>query len=358
MIKRRYDLIHHYHKLEEILGSHPVGAPKSEEYLEILKILFRPEEVELAAVMDFRLRKAGEIAEKACISTEHALEHLEEMADRGVVLAKKVEDEPAFALLPNYPGLFEYPVMKGTDPATERRLAELWHAYYMKDMAAELASANPPWNRVLPVEEAITDECEILPYEIASKLMEKNEAIAVANCPCRVLGKNCEKPLDVCLAFDGAARFLAERGMARLITLEEAREVLKKAEEAGLVHTGNNNAERLMFLCNCCPCCCHFLMLITEHKYSSGLAKSSYQAKLNSDECSGCGICADDRCPVGAFTMEGDLAVLDVGKCIGCGLCVSTCPTSAIVLEKRSDYQPPPATMRELSKMIVSNKRK
>lgn len=56
--------MHHYHKLEEILGSHPVGAPKSEEYLEILKILFRPEEVELAAVMDFRLRKAGEIAER------------------------------------------------------------------------------------------------------------------------------------------------------------------------------------------------------------------------------------------------------------------------------------------------------
>lgn len=350
--------MHHYHKLQELIGSHPVGAPKSEEYLEILKILFRPEEVELAAVMDFKLRKAGEIAEKAGIPADHALEHLEEMADRGVVLAKQLGGEPAFALLPNYPGLFEYPVMKGTDPATERRLAELWHAYYMKDMAAELALANPPWNRVFPAEEALTDDIEILPYEVASKMMEKNEVIALANCPCRTLAKNCDKPLDVCLAFDGAARFLAERGMAKTITLEEAREVLKKAEEAGLVHTGNNNAERLIFMCNCCPCCCHFLMLITKHNYTEGLARSSYQAKLNADECIGCSICADDRCPVGAFTKEDDVAVLDVGKCIGCGLCVSTCPTSAITLEKRADYQPPPANVGELTRMIVANKRK
>jgi transposase InsO family protein len=29
----------------------------------------------------------------------------------------------------------------------------------------------------------------------------------------------------------------------------------KKAEDAGLVHTGNNSADRVLFLCNCCPCC-------------------------------------------------------------------------------------------------------
>ena len=331
--------MHHYHKLQGIIDSHPVGAPKSEEYLEILKILFRPEEVELAAVMDFKLRKASEIGEKAGIGADHAQEHLEDMANRGVVLAKQVGGEMAYALLPNYPGLFEYPVMKGTDPATERRLAELWHAYYMKDMAVELASAVPPWNRVFPAEEALPDEIEILPYEVVTEMMAQNKAIALANCPCRTLAKNCDKPLDVCLAFDGAAHFLAERGMAKLISLEEARNVIKKAEEAGLVHTGSNNTERLFFLCNCCPCCCHFLMLITQHKIPDGIAKSSYQARLNADECINCGICVDERCPVGAFA-EGEEAVsLDVSKCIGCGLCVSTCPTSAITLEKRDGYQ-------------------
>jgi len=37
--------MHHYHKLQEKLDSHPIGAPRSEEFLEILKILFLPDEV-------------------------------------------------------------------------------------------------------------------------------------------------------------------------------------------------------------------------------------------------------------------------------------------------------------------------
>jgi hypothetical protein len=37
--------MHHYHKLQELLNAHPVGAPKSEEFIEILKILFQPGEV-------------------------------------------------------------------------------------------------------------------------------------------------------------------------------------------------------------------------------------------------------------------------------------------------------------------------
>ena len=237
-------------------------------------------------------------------------------------------------------------------------MAGLWHAYYMKAMAAELASANPPWNRVFPAEEAITEEFEILPFEVASRMMVKTSTIALANCPCRVSSKNCDKPLDVCLSFDGAARFLAERGMARIISLEEAAEVLKKAEEAGLVHTGSNNADKLVFICNCCSCCCHFLRLITEHNYTEALARSSYQASLNSGECSGCGICAEERCPVRAVTLEGETAVLSVEKCIGCGLCVSTCPTGAITLVKRENYQPPPATVGDLVKAVVVNKQK
>lgn len=35
--------MHHYHKLQEKIASHPVGAPKTEEFLEILKILYHPD---------------------------------------------------------------------------------------------------------------------------------------------------------------------------------------------------------------------------------------------------------------------------------------------------------------------------
>ena len=309
--------MHHYHRLRELLGTHPIGAPESEEFLEILKILFLPEEVGLAVQLDFKLKKAGEVAQGAGVTAEEALKKLEAMADRGAVLAKKVDGEMAYALLPNYPGLFEYPFMKGMEAGTQQRLAQLWHAYYMKAMAAELASAKPPWNRIIPAEEALPEEYEILPFEVASEMMARTGTIALANCPCRISGQNCDRPLDVCLSFDGAARFLADRGMARMISLEEAVEVLKRSEEAGLVHTGSNNAERLIFLCNCCPCCCHFLKLITVHNYDQAMAKSSYQARINTGECSGCGICAEERCPVKAVRLEGETAVLNAERCIG-----------------------------------------
>jgi len=104
--------MHHYERLQKKLDQHPVGAPESEEFLEILKLLFLEDEVELALHLDFQLKKLGDVAAQAGFSAEEAREKLEAMANRGSLLAKKVEGEPAYALLPNYPGLFEYPVMK------------------------------------------------------------------------------------------------------------------------------------------------------------------------------------------------------------------------------------------------------
>ncbi len=351
--------MHHYHELRDNLGRHPVGAPKSEEFLEILKLLFKPDEVEVAVHLEFIGHPAATVAAKAGLGEEEVEQKLENLADRGVILAKKKNGITVYSLLPNYPGLFEYPIMKGMEPAVQKRLAELWHAYYMQVMAAELAAARPPWTRVIPAEEALDqEEVEIIPYERASQLLESAKAIALARCPCRIIGENCDKPLEVCLSFDGAARFLAERGMAKLIDKYEAAQVLKEAEEAGLVHTGSNIADHLVFMCNCCPCCCHMLMLLTRHGYEDGFARSAYRAELNKEDCSGCGVCVEERCPVGALTMAGEKADLEPSGCIGCGLCISTCPTGALKLIGREKHQPPPATGRDLVQQVVKNKKR
>jgi len=102
--------------------------------------------------------------------------------------------------------------MKVGDSESGKKLGQLWHAYYMEAMAAELASANPPWNRIFPAEEALTEEFEILPFEVASQMMARTGLIALADCPCRITSGNCEKPLDVCLSFAGQENCGGEEG--------------------------------------------------------------------------------------------------------------------------------------------------
>jgi ferredoxin len=98
-------------------------------------------------------------------------------------------------------------------------------------------------------------------------------------------------------------------------------------------------------------------MLLTKRKDAKGLAKSSYQSRFDPNKCIGCGVC-EERCAVGAFVMAREIAQLDAEKCIGCGLCVSRCPSGAITLEKRYNYENPPASIGDLVQKIVAHKKK
>lgn len=54
-------------------------------------------------------------------------------------------------------------------------------------------------------------------------------------------------------------------------------------------------------------------------------------AKVNTEECTGCGICAEE-CPAGAIVIENDKARVDGEKCTDCATCEDSCPNEVITL--------------------------
>lgn len=55
-------------------------------------------------------------------------------------------------------------------------------------------------------------------------------------------------------------------------------------------------------------------------------------AKVNEEECVGCGACAE-VCPAECITIN-DVAKVDEDECLECGSCVEECPNDAITLEE------------------------
>ncbi len=347
-----------YEELREILDAHPVGAPKSEAFDDILQALFTPDEAGLAVHMSFAPKSAEEIAKAAGITPEEAGKKLEAMADKVVIFCREKDGKRTYGLLPTIPGLFEFPLMKGADTTELKRLGELWENYHSGGMGASFAGGETPFARIIPVDRSLTAQNRAHPYEEVKRFIDETSYIALAQCACRVSVKACDAPLDVCLIFGTPGKFLVQRGYAREITREEGYKVLDRAEEAGLVHTSNNSADRPTFICNCCNCCCTILRCRTQLDLPNAFATSAFVAQVDAEECTGCATCADERCPMEAIDIRDDVAVVNEERCIGCGLCVTYCPSAAITLVRRAEPPEIPANMQEVGIKVAKEKGK
>ncbi|MDH5703025.1 MAG: 4Fe-4S binding protein [Aigarchaeota archaeon] len=193
----------------------------------------------------------------------------------------------------------------------------------------------PTSSQVIPIEQAIEAKQWVIPTQKAVEILREAESFAFTDCGCRLAFRRCSKPIDTCLLIGKYADLNVEKGLARRISLEEAEQVLKKANEHGLVHlTIYTPGQGVFALCSCCECCCHDLQIMKKFGRPDFIAKSEYIAETNLDQCSHCGDCVD-RCIFEARTMANGSLQYDPRKCFGCGLCVTTCPTGAIGLVER-----------------------
>ncbi len=345
-----------YEQLRQILDSHPSTAPKTKSIDQILRILFTPEETALAVNMSYKSKSVSNIAKAAGISESEAKQHLESMANKGIIYSKNREGEKLYSLLPLIPGVFEFPFMKGGGTPMHQRLGKLWEEYHQEALGNSFSGNPTPLMRVVAVEKSITAQDRIHPYEEVKNFINDANYIALTKCACRVSTAKCDKPKDVCLIFGEAAEFLVERGFARQISKEEGIKVLDRAEEAGLVHTSNNSADHANLICNCCPCCCTVLRGRTQLKQLHAFEPSRFEACVTVEDCTGCAICAEERCPMKAITMKDDIAVVGTQECIGCGLCVTSCPTKAIKLQERKQIPSTPARIRDMGAKVLQEK--
>lgn len=346
-----------YQRLQQKLNLHPAGAPATETFDRILRILFSANDAAIASQLSFALMPLDKIAGKTGKPAAEVYEALEAMADRGIVYAKMdKEGKPRYSLLPTIPGLYEFPFMRIDNVARRDELGQLWHLYHEEALGNEFAGSNTPQMRVIPVRQSLTLTTEILPYESVSDMIARARYIALADCACRVSMRNCDKPIEACLAFGANGEFLVERDRARHITPQEALEVLDRAEEAGLVHTCNNSQDEFAVVCNCCSCCCTILRGLTRLKNPHAFALSGFIVHYQKEECAGCMLCLEDRCPVGAIAQADDIVTVDAGSCIGCGLCVSICPTDALQMNRRENPPRTPVSGRQLMGTVLTEK--
>ena len=189
-----------------------------------------------------------------------------------------------------------------------------------------------PEGKVLPVPEAVFEPVSIiLPYETAVNVLESAKSFSLRDCECRVTYKNCDNPLRTCLGLNEFSDELVERGVAEEISLEEAKKVLKLANEHGLVHQVlyTDWLKREVFdICSCCSCCCMYLRTLLNYGVKHHIAKSGLEAKVDLDKCNGCGTCIE-RCVFQARKLGNDKSFVIKDNCYGCGLCTTTCPNGA-----------------------------
>jgi electron transport complex protein RnfB len=348
-----------YERLRERLDMFPQGFPKTESgvELEILQHLFTPEEAEIMLHLRPFPEKVSAIAKRAGRDETELGETLYEMSRRGLILRYRAPDnELYYFLIPWVVGIWEFQLNNLTPENIE-----LYERFYQEGMVPSWRDAKTGIFRVIPVEKEIQGGTEIQPYEQVSQIIESNTRFAVAECICRkesrMVGNGCDKLLEACMSFGPAADFYIENGLGREISKEEAKQILLKAEEDGLIHCSWNHAGNRTFICNCCGCCCKALALTTKYDNPAAVTKSNYYATKDVDTCTTCGTCVD-RCQVGAIRYENDLTVINRERCIGCGLCVSTCPTESISMVRKLPEEAPAVFSNHIEMLQAIGKEK
>lgn len=332
-----------YLKLREQLDCFSLGFPATESGVElrILKKLFTEEEAGMFLLLNLIAETPESVAKRTGRDLEETVSLLKRMSGKGLVFCLSKGETARYAAVPFVPGIMEFQA-----GSIDRELAELFDEYGEEAFHAATAEG-ATFMRPIPVQRSVDTDYFVSTHDDAREILKRQKVIAVTDCLCRelkgLLDKGCDKPRDVCMAFGSFAQHFIDRGVARIIPIDEALKILDRAEEAGLV-VQPANARNPGAICNCCGDCCSVLLALNKHPRPASLVVSSYYAVLDPDLCTACGTCLE-RCQMEAISLnDQEVAEVNLDRCIGCGLCVTTCPGETLRMELKPEdqrYTPP-----------------
>ena len=280
------------------------------EYM-ILEPVVTEEMAEVALCLNMRKpQSAEEIAARCAKSIEETSKLLWELSLAGVCFVNKIDGVDKYWYDTWIPGIMEMMTNNKENVKKYPQIAEAFEAYGR--VRGPATAGNFPVGiglmRVIPIESAIDGNSRKASYEEVSKYLNDNTIFSVSDCSCRTareaMGEGCgHLKEDMCIQMGHAAEYYIRTGRGREITREDAFDIIKKAEENGLVHQIPNidGPGKTHAICNCCGCSC--LSLRTAEMFiNTDMVRSNYVSHIDKEKCVACGECVE-ACPTNALML-------------------------------------------------------
>ena len=255
-------------------------------------------------------RTAEEIARRAKKDLDFTLTQLNKLKTAGVVRSRTVDGKLCWYYPIWVPGIMEGILSNREQCDRYPVLGECFERYTRErvSMLAPFMDVGMNLMRVIPVQSAIENNTRKASYDEVHKLIEDAWAVSVGPCSCRrarrLMGEGCgHLEEDMCMYLNDNAKNYSETGAHRLISKEEAYEILQRAEDNGLVHELNVTPgyDDTTAICNCCGCSC-FALRIAEYFRTPDAIRTNYIARVDKDKCVACGQCVEN-CQLNAVKL-------------------------------------------------------
>ena len=258
-------------------------------------------------------RSAAEIARRCKKDINFVQQQLDKLVVAGIVRTRTVNGELCYYYPIWVPGIMEGILSNREQCDRYPDLGRCFEEYTRKRLEVLVPTLNSgkqgmSFMRVMPVMSAVENNSRTASYDEIATLIENATAISVGPCSCRrsrrLMGEGCgHLEEDMCMYLNDNAINFSKVGAHRLVSKEEAYEILKRAEDNGLVHEINqtDGFEGTTAICNCCGCSC-FALRIAEMFRSKNAIRSNFVARVDKEKCVACGQCVEN-CQTNALRL-------------------------------------------------------